>query len=51
MLKHDEAKFLDDLTVEVLAQELHTPIIPVTNITDFLEAIGLIPSGSDGNGE
>lgn len=50
MLKHDEAKFLDDLTVEVLAQELRTPIIPVTNITDFLEVIGLIPSGSDGNG-
>jgi putative radical SAM enzyme (TIGR03279 family) len=41
MLKHDEAKFLDDVTVNQLEQELQINCIPVSGITDFLEAIGL----------
>jgi putative radical SAM enzyme (TIGR03279 family) len=41
MLKHDEAKFLDDMTIEELEQELDVSCIPVSDITDFLEAVGL----------
>jgi putative radical SAM enzyme (TIGR03279 family) len=44
MLKHDEAKFLDDLTIVELEQALHISCIPVAGITDFLEKIGLLLS-------
>ena len=40
MLKHDEAKFLDDVTVSELAEKLQNPLIPVNGINDFLEKLG-----------
>ena len=40
MLKHDEAKFLDDVTVSELAEKLQIPLIPVNGINDFLEKLG-----------
>jgi putative radical SAM enzyme (TIGR03279 family) len=42
MLKHDEAKFLDDMTLNELEQTLNTSAIPVTDIADFLEIIGIM---------
>jgi putative radical SAM enzyme (TIGR03279 family) len=40
MLKHDEAKFLDDVTLDQLAEKLQIPLIPVSGIADFLEKLG-----------
>lgn len=40
MLKHDEAKFLDDVTIGEIAEKLRVPLIPVNGITDFLEKLG-----------
>jgi NifB/MoaA-like Fe-S oxidoreductase len=40
MLKHDEAKFLDDVTLDELAEKLQVPLIPVSGIPDFLEKLG-----------
>ena len=40
MLKHDEAKFLDDITLDELAEKLQIPLIPVNGIADFLEKLG-----------
>jgi putative radical SAM enzyme (TIGR03279 family) len=40
MLKHDEEKFLDDMTVSELAEKLQIPLIPVNGINDFLEKLG-----------
>jgi NifB/MoaA-like Fe-S oxidoreductase len=40
MLKHDEAKFLDDVTIDELAEKLQIPLIPVSGIHDFLEKLG-----------
>lgn len=40
MLKHDEAKFLDDVTIEELAAKLQVPLIPVSGIPDFLDKLG-----------
>jgi putative radical SAM enzyme (TIGR03279 family) len=40
MLKHDEAKFLDDVTLGELAEKLQIPLIPVSGIADFLEKLG-----------
>ena len=40
MLKHDEAKFLDDVTLDELAEKLQIPLIPVNGIADFLEKLG-----------
>jgi putative radical SAM enzyme (TIGR03279 family) len=37
MLKHDEYKFLDDLTVEEVAECLKTKIIPVNGVEEFLD--------------
>ena len=37
MLKHDEAKFLDDLTVEEVSQELQIPIYPVNGVEELIE--------------
>jgi putative radical SAM enzyme (TIGR03279 family) len=42
MLKHDEAKFLDDVTIEELEQELQVTCLPVSDITDFLTTIRLL---------
>jgi len=44
MLKHDETRFLDDLTVAEVGDRLGRPIFPVAGIEDLLrEAIALIP--------
>jgi putative radical SAM enzyme (TIGR03279 family) len=37
MLKHDESRFLDDMTVEELAQQLNTPIWQVGSIEDLID--------------
>ena len=37
MLKHDEAKFLDDMTVVELANQLKTKILPVIGIEELIE--------------
>lgn len=37
MLKHDEARFLDDLTVEEVSQKLNTPIYPVNGVEELLD--------------
>jgi putative radical SAM enzyme (TIGR03279 family) len=42
MLKHDEAKFLDDMTIDSLEQTLGVSAIPVTDIADFLEIVGIL---------
>ena len=36
MLKHDEARFLDDRTVDELAHQLKTPIRVVQDLDDLL---------------
>jgi putative radical SAM enzyme (TIGR03279 family) len=46
MLKHDEAKFLDDVTIEELAKKFQVPLIPVNGIPDFLEKLGENRAGS-----
>lgn len=44
MLKHDETRFLDDLTVAEVGDRLHRAIFPVAGIEDLLKrAIALIP--------
>jgi putative radical SAM enzyme (TIGR03279 family) len=40
MLKHDEPKFLDDMTIGELAEKLQIPIVPTIDIGDFLEKLG-----------
>jgi putative radical SAM enzyme (TIGR03279 family) len=37
MLKHDDSRFLDDMTVEALAQQLKTQIYPIGDIAEFIE--------------
>ena len=39
MLKHDELKFLDDVTLDELAEKLQIPIVPVSGIPDFLDKL------------
>ncbi|MDX2213285.1 MAG: TIGR03279 family radical SAM protein [Oculatellaceae cyanobacterium bins.114] len=39
MLKHDDSRFLDDMTVEAIASQLNTQIIPVDGIEAFLQAL------------
>jgi putative radical SAM enzyme (TIGR03279 family) len=39
MLKHDEPKFLDDLTIDELSQALQAAIVPVDGIEGLIEAI------------
>lgn len=39
MLKHDDPRFLDDMTVEELAQQLNIPVIPVHGIEGLLQAV------------
>lgn len=38
MLKHDEAKFLDDLSVAELSDRLHIPILPVEGVEGLIMA-------------
>jgi putative radical SAM enzyme (TIGR03279 family) len=40
MLKHDEAKFLDDITIGEIAEKLQVPLVPVSGISEFLEKLG-----------
>jgi putative radical SAM enzyme (TIGR03279 family) len=40
MLKHDEAKFLDDVTIKEVSAILQIPLIPVSGIPDFLDKLG-----------
>ena len=37
MLKHDDTKFLDDLTVSEVSQQLNIPIIPVNGVEELIE--------------
>ncbi len=37
MLKHDDTRFLDDLTIADLEAQLHTPIFPVNGVDDLIE--------------
>ncbi len=37
MLKHDEARFLDDITVDDLARALNTRIVPVTSVDELIQ--------------
>ena len=37
MLKHEDTRFLDDLTVAEVSQGLNTPILPVSGVEDLLE--------------
>lgn len=39
MLKHDDSRFLDDMTVEAIAAQLHTRIFPVDGIEAFLQTL------------
>jgi putative radical SAM enzyme (TIGR03279 family) len=39
MLKHDEARFLDDMTIEEVAQRLQTRILPVQGAAGLVETI------------
>ena len=36
MLKHDETKFLDDMTVEEVSQQLNSPIFPVSGVDKLI---------------
>ncbi len=38
MLKHDDTRFLDDMTVEEVARQLETPILPVNGIEELIES-------------
>lgn len=42
MLKHDEARFLDDMTVEELQTALNTPIYPIHTIEELLKTCAQI---------
>ena len=37
MLKHDDTRFLDDLTVEEVSQKLNVPIFPVNGVEKLIE--------------
>ena len=37
MLKHDDSVFLDDMTVEAVAQKLQVPIFPINSIADLIK--------------
>ncbi len=39
MLKHDEAKFLDDVTLEEVSRQLQIPTVAVSGIPDFLDKL------------
>ena len=37
MLKHDDTKFLDDITVSEVSQQLNIPIIPVNGVEELIQ--------------
>ena len=37
MLKHDDTKFLDDMTVEELSHRLTIPILPVSGVEGLIK--------------
>lgn len=37
LLKHDDTRFLDDMTVEELARQLNTPILPVRGVEELID--------------
>lgn len=37
MLKHDETKFLDDMTVEEVSRKLNTTILTVSDVKDLID--------------
>jgi putative radical SAM enzyme (TIGR03279 family) len=37
MLKHDEARFLDDMTVEVVQSQLQTAILPIGTVEELIQ--------------
>ncbi len=39
MLKHDDARFLDDMTVEEVAARLGTIVVPIVGIDGLIDAI------------
>ncbi|MBD2462108.1 TIGR03279 family radical SAM protein [Oscillatoria sp. FACHB-1407] len=39
MLKHGDSRFLDDMTVEAIAAQLNTCVVPVDGIEAFIEAL------------
>jgi putative radical SAM enzyme (TIGR03279 family) len=39
MLKHDDTKFLDDLTVADVSQQLATPIFPVSDVEELINVL------------
>ncbi|MBE9222906.1 TIGR03279 family radical SAM protein [Cyanobacterium stanieri LEGE 03274] len=41
MLKHDEAKFLDDVTIAQLEEKLNVEVIPVNGIKELMEVVSL----------
>lgn len=43
MLKHDDARFLDDMTVDDLARALDTPILPVTHVDGLIQTACAMP--------
>ncbi|NEO92755.1 MAG: DUF512 domain-containing protein, partial [Moorea sp. SIO3G5] len=41
MLKHGDTRFLDDMTVAEVADQLKTPIIPVNGVEELIDgAVG-----------
>lgn len=45
MLKHDDTRFLDDMTVDELAQQLGTVVFPVAGVEGLLDACVRTPAG------
>ncbi len=39
MLKHDDPRFLDDMTIEQLANELETQILPVEGVEGLVKVL------------
>ena len=37
MLKHDDTKFLDDMTVQEVSEQLNTPILTVNGVEDLID--------------
>lgn len=37
LLKHDDTRFLDDMTVEELARQLNTPVLPVRGVEELID--------------
>ena len=39
MLKHEDTKFLDDMTVEEISSKLNTPIFPVSGVEELIDRV------------